>query len=189
MANLDRVGIFRAQVADYALRDFDSGALAITIKFRVLAQYDGQAEEWVDWSEYEETYVHGDVFIVKKDGTPNDAAIRNLANVLNWDGNVVGVVEKKWLPPPCQITVEPNVYKERTSYRVKWISRFDDDPNASASLNSISPDKAREISNKYGAFFRAIASENANNSKKPSAPATAPPAKMTKTPAGGEIPF
>ena len=67
--------------------------------------------------------VDGTFWFTKRDGMPNERAVRDLANVLKWDGDPLAFVEDgRWKPPACEIVVEAEEYKGQNRLRVKWIN-------------------------------------------------------------------
>ena len=108
MRRLDRPGIFKARLLNWAVRTADSGAVAVAAEYLILAQLDGS--EWIDWSGAEEHSVFGDTYVVKKDGTVHTSGVEQLVAALGWNGDLRSVVGR---PPDVvvQVTVKEEEYQ------------------------------------------------------------------------------
>lgn len=148
---IDREGNFRANiVGPVELTQAQSGAVAARMRFRVFeALHNGQ---WQDWTPYE-VEVDGEIWILKKDGTANENAVRNLVEALGWDGSVESLVGTDWSEVPVQITVKRDSYNGHERFRVAWINHADSQPFGSA----VDETKVRELQARFGAQLRAIA--------------------------------
>ncbi len=166
MLRLDRAGIFKAQPVSWTVRSSQqSGAIALAIEFKILAQLDGA--EWNDWAQYDEYSIFGDFWVVKSDGTINTTTVESLARTLGWDGDLVSVVGE----PPAevvQITVREEEYQGRKRMKVAWLNPGDFSPMP----ESATPDQVQNMQRRFGSLLRAAAAGAA-------APAKASKSKRT----------
>jgi len=187
---LQHEGVFMARPTDWSLSESgQSQSVAIAIEFLVVAMHnDGQ---WDDWTNYEEQTITGYFYIIKKDGTVNQAVVKNLAAAIGWDGSAGALLS----PPPdvhCQITTRNEVYEGKTRLKVQWINHRSYSPG----LSSASPEDVNKISTRFGSLLRAAASDGiaqnralekarASQAQQASAKQPAPPARRP-VPAGAE---
>jgi len=170
-ATLSRPGIFKARPVAWSVKQFDSGSVAINMKFLVLAELDGK--DWLSWSEYEEHHVYGDWFVVKKDGTINTDAVEQLVACIGWDASLGSIVGS---PPDVvvQISVKPDEYRGETRYKASWMNPEDFVPAPQGE----SPEEVRQLDARFGSLLRAAAGAAKAKPKaaKPK-PATVPPSE------------
>ncbi len=181
MKNLDREGIFKARPISWSVLDADSGAVAVSLEFEILAQWDGEGG-WIDWAGYEMHRCFGSWWVVKKNGQINTGAAEQLAVSLGWDGDLRSVFGG---PPSriVQVSVKAEEYDGRTRYRAGWMNPEDYVPQQAGA----SEEKVNELQSRYGSLLRAAATATGN-----SAPASTSPADASGTqqppPAGNEPP-
>jgi len=160
--DMDRAGTFKAKPVYWGLNRYDTGSIAVSMKFEILSQLEDDI--WNSWETYAPVAVWGKFFIVKKDGTINTRTVEDLAKATGWNGDptAVGAGEA----PDCivQLTVEPNEYKGVTTYEAQWIN-----PDGYVHQGGgMSEGDLSDIQVRYGSLLRAAA---AAHIKKPSAPA------------------
>ncbi len=87
MIKLEREGRFMAEILSWGIRPArDTQAVGINMEFKILAQQDG--DTWTDWTPYDDHYVYGDFYVIKKDGTINDTTVAQLAKAVRWPGDL-----------------------------------------------------------------------------------------------------
>lgn len=170
---LDREGNFRIQIVEYALKEFDSGSVCVSMRATVLEQFDEESKTWIDWRPYNRD-VLGDVFIVNKKGDLLEKAIQSLVNFAGWDANFDAIANGRWQPTPCQCSVAENVYKDQTSFKINFINSYDWHPGGSG---GVSAEKAKELSNRFGSQLRALAGNVKRNAPPPAESKPTPPKK------------
>lgn len=186
----DREGTFKAKITDYGTRETEGQAVAVTIQVTLLEMWDGS--EWQEWEQYG-MEAAGDLWVVKKDGTPNNNPAKSLIEHAGWDGSFASITNRTWQPTPCQVVIKRDDYKDQVRYRVEFVNAYDRTPGQ---VSNVSPDKARELDGRFGSHFRALAGNTKRNGSAPAPgkPAT-PPASSRPTPppvqagTSGEIPF
>jgi hypothetical protein len=154
-----------------------SQSIALAIEFLITDKLEG--DEWTDWTPYEDHTIIGWFYVVKRDGTPNDTTVENLARVLGWDGQFKSVE----YPPartPCQIVVEWDEYNGQKKLKVNWLNPVDHSPG----LKNADPSKLAALDGRYGSLNRAIVSTVA----KPVAGEKAMPPKSSAPPSSSEVP-
>lgn len=165
---IDRAGTFKARIREYALKEYQSGAVGLYMVFDIEAQWDGEA--WVDWTAYQ-VDADGTVWIIKRDGTLNNKSVEALV-ALGWDANLESFAHGACELSPCQIVVRPEEYEGNTTYRVAFINPYDASPGVQG---GIAPDKAKELQSRYGSALRAIAGNAKANGTKPTGKPAGPP--------------
>ena len=112
---LERAGKFLANLVAWRVKEFDSGAIAIGIEFSATDELFGD-----EWSPMSPATVFGDFWVVGKTGAANEKTVKRLAKAIGWDGRFASVTGT---PPAVRvrIVVEPEDYKGKTSWKVRWI--------------------------------------------------------------------
>ncbi len=169
--NIDREGTFRARPIDQGIKTFkDSMAIAIGVRYQIIEQLDG-----ADWQEVDGYTAFGDLWVIKKDGTPNEEAVKRLMELFGWDGDLETVTSQDWSERPVQINVEANEYDGRTHYSVAWVNPYDYSPQRA--VNNIDEETAKQLAARYGAQLRAIgASKRSHNNSAAATSARSRPA-------------
>lgn len=169
---VERDGVFQGRILEYGLREFESGAVAITIRAALDTIWDG--EQWLDWKQYDMEAI-GSLFIIKKDGTINTQAVESVIKAAGWDGSMNSVVHGTWQPTPCQFVIRGETYKNAMTYKIAFVNEFNSSPGG---MTNIDADKAKQMEAKYGASLRAVAGNVKRNAMPaPAAKAMPAPAK------------
>lgn len=172
MADLDRTGDFQARVIDYSIYEAKTGSTGINMKFVVLSQWNPETQQWDDWTQYGEHEVRGTCWVVKADGTLNDANAKRLAEACGpWDFGLID--SKEWKPTDCSITVEAEEYNNKTTFKAAWINPYDRKPGMTGNVDS---GKARDLSSRFGHQLRALFGNTQRNTAVPSSRPKPPPA-------------
>lgn len=186
----DRVGEWHVQPVAWYLERYDSGSVAVKMRFRALEFLNEETSEWLPWTDYDVEII-GTFFIVKKNGTPNDTTIASLVKAINWSGDLAAFRSPATAFPKCHVTTKDGSYRNSKdelihggfivdylnpySGRVKKVTKIDDAD-------------ATALSNAVGPAIRAIASNVQRNAVAPAeAPAEAPKTQGPKE--GEDIPF
>lgn len=172
----DREGVFRADILEYGLREFESGSVAISIRVRFREAWNG--EGWDDLTQYEDMEAHGSLFIIKKDGSINNSQVEALVEAAGWDGSMNSIVNATWTPTPCQVVIKAEDYKGQRQYRISFVNPYDRVPGG---LSNIDPEKAKALETRFGSSLRAVA----GNVKRNAAPAPASKMPAPAKPNGG----
>jgi len=192
---LEREGIFKARPFKWDVRKADSGAIAVSFGFEILAQYDNNGG-WIDWPDTD-FFCYGDWWVVKKTGQINTAPVDQLVLSLNWDGGLKTVPSSECPETVVQITVKAETYQEKTRYKASWMNPEDYTPGGIGA----SAEEAQQLDAQFGSLLRAAASatkaKSAGNGAAAAAPAQGPavPAQAPPPPEGpppitdDDIPF
>lgn len=179
---IDRTGIFKAVPVSWQVRSKETGSVAISIRFRIVAQLD-EKNEWHDWQQYGEYQVFGDYWVIGKGGKVNDKTVEQLSTSLGWRGSLGEIANGT--PPEAlvQIKVDENTYNGKTSFRAGWMNPGDFVPQSGGE----DAETVRGLDAQFGSLLRAAAS-------KPSAPAGRPkqppsPSKASKTISETDVPW
>jgi hypothetical protein len=187
---LDRPGIFKVKPFDWSIQPSDkTKSVAVSIGFLILSQYEDG--EWISWEDYEPHVTRGWFYIIGKDGNLNQTAVDQLVKSLDWYGDLKAI---KNGPPPdvvVQVTVKPNVYHEKTTFKAEWMNPENFVPGAFGA----SDDEVNGLTAQFGSLLRAAASAAKPKipaakpaPPKKSAPPKAPPVGMGLAPAGMGLP-
>ena len=191
---LEREGIFKARPFKWDVRKADSGAVAISFGFEILAQYDGNGG-WIDWvASGADFHCYGDWWVVKKTSQPNIATVEQLVLSLGWDGSLSTVASGACPEKVVQITVKAETYNERTRYKAGWMNPEDYTPGSIGAT----AEEAQQMDVRFGSLLRAAASAakakgdgNGAAGQPPAAPAQEPPPPQEEPPpiTDDDIPF
>ena len=176
---LEQAGTFRGPITEYCLVSAESGAKAIRVTVDIEdIYYDG---EWCDWREHE-FYVHGDLWIVKKNGTINESQARSLVEYANWNGDLLQVHNQVWHPNKVAVVVNEDKYGDDVRYRISWINDYDKRPGG----GNVSDADAKAMQSQYGQQFRALAGNVSRNAEKPASEVPSKPKAKTPSPKAPE---
>lgn len=179
MVPIDRPGAFRANITSFAVKEMDSGAIAVAITAELMSMYSESEGAWHQWpgGGYE---CSGDVWIVKKKesgGGINENGVRSLVDFAGWDGNIESVVNATWKPTPCVVIVQESEYKGQKSLKIAFVNDYNRTPGAQGNVDAA---KAKALQSQYGAQFRALAANKQRNGTPPANRPAPPPPVNTK---------
>lgn len=172
-------GDYRGRPLDWTIKNYDSGAGALVIRFKVTNEwFPGKNDEPGAWSgEWPQGYyVESKSWIIGKDGNLKDGAIANLAKCGLWNGDFDAVAG----PPPavfCLLSVEGEDYNGKTYFRASWVNPDAPEPSKrSGGFAPIEKDALAAMRAKFGGKAKAIAGSATGAPSTPAAPAAATPA-------------
>ena len=153
MPAIDRIGTFRGAIIEYGLNKGDrSESVGVALKIAIHDIWDDGAKQWLDWRQYQ-LEAEGTVWVVKADGTLNQAAINSLIDCADWDGKFVSIKEATWKPTLVQFNVVTDTYKDQTRFRIGFLDRYERIPGSMGNVDSA---KAKDLDDKYGSMLRAM---------------------------------
>ena len=161
----DRAGDWRADIIEFGLKEFESGAVALNIRCRLGELYDHDNKVWDEWAEHG-MEAFGSLFLVKKDGSLNQEQIKAVCEATGWNGDFAAITDGTWQPMRCQVQTKRNEYEGNVSYRVNWISPHDREPGSG--LSNVDSVKAKSLNARFGGSIRALAGNAARNVPKTS---------------------
>lgn len=146
----DREGRWKGVVTSAAVKQFTSGAVGLSLVVSLDQQQSGNG--WADWSEYQMD-AEGTIFIVLKDGNPNDRAVESLRDTFAWDGDI-RKLDGRLVGMPLQFTTQSDVYKGQERFKIGFINHVD-----STGLGTQAADEATltVLQNQYGPKLAQIA--------------------------------
>jgi hypothetical protein len=178
MSNCEQEGTYRGEILDMYFKDAkDTKAVAMHLIFKILDVYNHETAKWEDMSSNEDT-VASDIWIIKRDGSPNEAACASLKSI-GWDGSFE--ISSHDLRR-AQFEVTEQEYKGRITYAAKWIKPFSQEPFESS--YQLDPKRLGQLAIEHGAKLRAIMGVGAKGVERAPFefpdPAPTPPPKIKK---------
>lgn len=157
MPQLSRAGWFLCNLLEWGVRESDAGAISVTLKLEAIAEWmpsDGGSA----WREMPPADVFGDWYVQKKDGGLNQNGLDQLCRAKLWDFNKALELYTE-TPPQMQVvvSVEPNVYQGKTTYRPNWLHDAEHIPGSGGIANGVSRERIMELNAAIGAKLRAAA--------------------------------
>lgn len=171
----DRAGNFRAEIIEYGMKEFQSGAVAVQIKVALKEIWNHDEETWEPWEDYG-MEAFGSIFVVGKEGNLNERGVKSLVNNAGWDGDFNSIANRTWEPALCQVNIKAEVYNNVTTYKVAFVNHFDSVPGTMGMLDE---DKVKDLAARFGASARSIASQAKANRLPQTSKPPAPPARKT----------
>ncbi len=183
---LEREGTFRVRPMECGLRDYPSGAIAVSIRFAILAQ---QIEDgWLSWEQSDLHEQYGNFNIVKIDGQLNEPTVRHLIEALGWSGDLNAFANPGTQYTDCQIVVQEETYDGKTMLKVLWINTFDYE----GGMNCMESAAVKQLQATHGSALRAIAGNVKRNGTPPKpqvAPEPVEAADGAPPPTDADIPY
>lgn len=163
----------------------DSQSTAIRIAYSIVARWDAESEQWVDWPQG--WFVYGQHWIVKRNGQLNESAVRMLRESGVWNGDFSALEDD----PPQNVTaiatVAENVYEGNVSYRVDWVDANADAPRTRGGFKPADPELLASLRARFQSQVRAIGGGSPQGT--PPAPPASGPAPTTGGPGKEDVPF
>jgi len=177
---ITEAGVYRAWPLSWTVEPpkdpSKSSSTAIAIQFAIHERWDateGGGGVWtpmpIGW------FVYGRSWIVKRDGTLNDAAIKNLATAKLWSGDF-GAFEGE--PPNVFVLldVQAEEYNGKVTCKANWIHPdADTPPERPSGFRPADPDLLSALRAKFGGAVRAVVGGGAPVGRPPSPQAAAAP--------------
>jgi len=158
---IDRAGIFRGHPVRQTVKRFESGSVAIVVRYYINQELDSGT--WVDVNL--ETF--GSHFIIKRDGTPNQAMVSVLSERFGWDGDLSTVSSSDWVNRAVQLDIRCEQYDGMARFQIAWINDFDQSPTAGGTADEAT---IQDLVVTYGSQLRALCSTASENTPVATAP-------------------
>lgn len=184
MQPVDRVGVFQAEIVESGLNEAESGSVGINLRCRLTAWWDASTQKWVDWIPYD-MEADGCLWVVKKDGNPNERAAESLIRHAGWDGTFASIAGGTWQPHPIQVEIKEDEYKGNKRKRIEFVNDHNRTPGT---LNNVDAAKAGVLDTRLGATFRAL-SANVGRNRVPVSSKPSPPPPAMAGASGDGAPF
>ena len=182
--SLEWVGTCRGKIKEFGIRESDSGRWRSASRRDIDSYYDTDTCAWVE-CEDQEYEAQGDLWIIKKDGTPNAGQVESMCQFAGWNGDLEGIANGTWQPKACSFVLNREEYKEQVRHRISFLNAYDRTPG---NVGNVSPDKVKALQDRYGAQLRALAGNVQQKALPAPAKASGPkkpgskPAPATKQP-------
>ena len=151
-STVQKAGKYKAVPYGRELVETQSGAVGVRVYYMLTHILDESLGEWSDL--HEQPTAEGTVWIVRKDGTQNERAVKDLFYVLGWSGDLKHIpILAAWKMKPCEVTVESETWNGKERFKVAWIN----EPGSKGNGTEI----AERVMGSHGAAFGRIIAEAA----------------------------
>lgn len=153
---IEEEGTYRGYPFEWGIQTFEATqSVALKIRFCVHQRWHPKercwSQEWpIGW------FVDAQVWLVKKDGSLNNAAVTNLQKCGLWNGDW----DQFSTPPPnvfSLIDVQAETYEGKTRYRGAWVNPDAPEPATRGSLAPADPELLKSLRSRFQGATRAIA--------------------------------
>jgi len=147
-------GRYQARPTSWSIYESqNSESRGISIQYQCTLRLDVERDEYVP-TEGPPKGAEGTVWIIGRDGTPNQRGIRDLARVFGWNGDLEQfAADSGWRPKDCEITVVEEEYNGKKRLKVAWINEL--------GSKGRTKDTAKRLMSAYGDTFKRLISEPA----------------------------
>jgi hypothetical protein len=161
---LERAGDFRGQIVLSDVKAMPDGTPQIHL--RVLIDDEWRDGEWVQ-SGLGLT-VDGWFNLMKKDGSPNDRNIAQLAEAAGWDGTCESVHKDGLAGRPVQVNVKLKTTDPRKAPLccIEWLNAYDSVPGQ-RKAPSLSLSEVKSLDARFGGLMRAVGGKAFTQPKAP----------------------
>jgi len=182
----NREGLFHAYPAAIGLGETrENKLLQAVIQYRLIEELIDGA--WADCSG-ENLEITGYHILEKRDHTQNENTIESLKVALGWDGR-----DPFWLQDniatlavlPVQVKLATSEYNGQQNLKVAFLNPYGA-KSGSGGVRQADDDLRRNVANRLGAKFRALAGGTPANPPKPAGKPTTPTAAASATPASAQ---
>ena len=172
---LNQEGRFKARPKSWVVEENkNTGTLQFVCVFGVHSAWNGSS--WEDWSQhdFEKT---GYFYLSRKDGSPNEHALKQLREALKWDGvDLVALQGTDWSNTTVQIVTAFESYNGEERLKIRFINP---EHYEGGQVKPLDESGLKALNAKWGAKLRALAPKGATRPATPAAP-SAPPAAPQK---------
>jgi hypothetical protein len=199
MGKIDTIGTYKGVVLEHGLALTKNGFPQLVIKVQAtekyidspaeLKHYELETEQYIDWSEFDETTTGFLVLFKDNEEFTEETALMNYEQVqlaLGWDGQEFDDLNgEKFVGKEVLFRMEENFYNEQTTIRLNWIDAADAPPNRE--LMKLDATKLAALPKiKVGGKTAKPAAAKAAKPGKPSAAASSPTATKGAKPSTSE---
>ncbi len=150
MKQLDREGTYKGRAVAWSVRRISTGSVAIRVEFEV---YERRADDGTWRKGSSPARVHGDFFVLKKTGAPNEKIAAMLNETIAWGGTFAETSETPPLDAIVQVDVEGREYNGKRYHNASWIRQENDDRKAKAD-EALDASAVVALDKKHGAALR-----------------------------------
>jgi len=198
MAFCARTGIHKGTIIEGALSVHPKNNLPqYAIQFSITQYFEPPAEgqnagTWYDVTD-EQSEIRHFLFLVKKDGNPNEISCREIMATIGWDGKSIAALAGLEVHGVEAIfLVEDETYNGQTNRRVKRMAAGNTDPAklTGGALQKADADTVKKMAAQFDSKLRAtLGGANAVGGPPPKAPAPAPPPLAASAANEDRLPF
>jgi len=156
MGQIDRTGTFRGIDVNRGISYSSGGHVQWIADLQAVEYYDEDAEQWVDWSGYEESEIRCWLMLFDKDESKEPYLnTTQLLKAGRW--TALANQELRQEPPEnllFQFRVELNTYKNDGSFKVTWVDHYDAVPGRT--LEGLDEKEAKKLDAKHAAKIRKL---------------------------------
>jgi hypothetical protein len=172
---LNQEGRFKARPKRWMVEENrNTGTLQFGCVFGVTAALNGST--WEDWTQYE-FEKSGYFYLSKKDGAPNESAIKQIREAFGWDGmDLLALQNTDWSGTTVQIVTAFEAYNGENRLKIRFLNPENWEGGQAKPLDESS---LKALNAKWGSKLRALAPKGAGKPAAP--PVKAAPAPQTRT--------
>ena len=181
MSQIGTEATFRGNIVEHAVGKSKSLLPQFVTKLVATEAWDDEAQDWVDWTPYDENEITGYFILYSK---KNEATLNATQVMLatGWDGQSFAVLDGCDLSDVVvQFRVENHTYNDKTSLQVTWIDAFDATPGTA--IKKLDANDIMALDAQYAKFKPKAAKVVAkpNKAVAPAKPKPAASGVVTKT--------
>ena len=157
---LERPGVFLADLVSWRVKESTkTSSVAVAIEFTATDELFGD-----EWSPITPATVFGDFWVIGTDGAVNQRKADSLKRAIGWTGRFSDVVGQ---PPAIRVRlkVEPEDYKGKTYFKVRWI-----DPAVADSEDAEKPADVAKLDEQFGSKLQQAMARKGKPDPKPVKP-------------------
>lgn len=167
MGKIDRECRAVGDIIDHDVTEFESGSVAFKFNMGLDLEFDPKGKDWKPLPEA--TTVHGQVILVKKDGTLNEDGVKQIRDAFNWDGaDWEKLRNNNMAGTRIQVQIKGEMYQGKMNYKASWIYHGEAVPGGIP--GTVDQDRFTALQQRYASQTRAICGGNTSPPGKPSAP-------------------
>lgn len=175
MGQIDRAGTFRGNMVSQAVGISKGGHVQLEVNLNATEYFDPETKQWLDWSQYEETELHGYLYLVSKDSEPFKSA-EQLKKALGWSGDTFDELDgTDYSGIVIQFRVKMEAYNNKMQTKLDWIDHADAQPGVT--MQKLDKAGIKSLDAKFAKALKALgggAKPKAVPEGKPAVPADKP---------------
>lgn len=183
MSQIDRAGTFRGHLTSQAIGLSKNGHVQLEVSVVATELYDQETQQWLDWSQYEETELHGYLYLVSNKNEPYKTA-EQLKKALGWSGaDFSELDETDYSGIAIQFRVQMDTYEGKISPKIAWVDHADAEPGSS--IKKLDKAEIKALDAKFAKALKML-SGGAKPKSVPAGKPTAPKVSSDPTPSATE---
>lgn len=149
------VGTYRGNVVEKGVSLTGKSKLPqFVARLQATEYYDEENEQWIDWTEYEETEITAYLVLFSKSGEPI-FHIDNIKKAFGWSGASLKELDEMDVSSiPVQFRVEENEYEGKKTLQVSQIDHADAEPGRN--IRRLDSDELKKLDAKFATTLRKV---------------------------------